>query len=81
MHAPADAVAKRLPWLAESLRPIDDHSCEYRTSDHDLDWLAIRVAMLGVDVEVHEPPELVAELDALGRRLLRAGNRSAGPGV
>jgi hypothetical protein len=28
--------------------------------------------MLGVDVDVHEPPELIAHLRALARRLRRA---------
>ena len=46
--------------------------CEYRTGDDDLGWLAMRIAMLGVDFEVHEPPELVEHLRALGRRLRRA---------
>ena len=32
----------------------------------------MRIAMLGVDFEVHEPPELVERLGALGRRLRRA---------
>ena len=31
----------------------------------------MRIAMLGADVEVHEPPELVAQLNALGERLQR----------
>ena len=35
-------------------------------------WLALRIAMLGVDFEVHEPPELVEHLRALAMRLRRA---------
>ena len=46
--------------------------CEYRTGDDDLRWLALRVAMLGVDFEVHEPPELIEHLQALADRLERA---------
>ena len=72
VHAPADEVAARLPWLAGALEPIDEQRCEYRTSDDDLEWLAIRIAMLGVDVDVHEPPELIAQLRVLARRLERA---------
>jgi predicted DNA-binding transcriptional regulator YafY len=72
VHAPADEIAKRIPYVTGALEPIDAHRCEYRTSDDDLGWLAIRIAMLGVDVDVHEPPELVAELDAMARRLSRA---------
>jgi predicted DNA-binding transcriptional regulator YafY len=73
VHAPADEIVTRLPYLAGALEPIDAYRCEYRTSDDDLEWLAIRIAMLGVDVDVHEPPELIAQLNALARRLLRAG--------
>ena len=72
VHAPAAEIAFRLPWLAGALEPIDEHRCEYRTSDDDLEWLALRVAMLGADVDVHGPPELAAELNALAERLLRA---------
>jgi hypothetical protein len=55
VHAPADEIAKRLPWGAGALEPIDPHHYEYRTSDDNLEWLALRVAMLGADVDVHEP--------------------------
>jgi predicted DNA-binding transcriptional regulator YafY len=72
VHASADEIAKRIPYVAASLQPIDSNRCEYRTSDDDLEWLALRIAMLGVDVDVQEPPELVAQLNALARRLLRA---------
>jgi predicted DNA-binding transcriptional regulator YafY len=72
VHAPADEIAKRVPWAAGALEPVDAHRCEYRTSDDNLEWLAIRIAMLGADVEVHESPELIAELKALARRLGRA---------
>jgi len=75
VHAPAEEVAKRIPWSAGALEPIDERSCAYSTSDDDLGWLAIRIAMLGVDVDVHEPPELVAELEALAARLRRAAGR------
>ena len=52
--------------------------CEYRTGDDDLGWLALRIAMLGVDFEVHEPPELVEHLRALAERLDRAAGRPSG---
>jgi predicted DNA-binding transcriptional regulator YafY len=72
VHAPAERVAARLPWVAGALEPLDAGRCEYRTSDDDLDWLALRIAMLGADVDVEGPPELLAHLDAMGRRLRRA---------
>jgi predicted DNA-binding transcriptional regulator YafY len=75
VHAPAEEIAARLPWVAGALEPIDERRCEYRTSDDDLEWLALRIAMLGADVEVNDPPELVAQLDALAKRMRRAARR------
>jgi predicted DNA-binding transcriptional regulator YafY len=72
VHASAADVRARLRFLGGTLTPIDAHRCEYRTSEDDLEWLAVRVAMLGADVEVHEPPELVAQVRTLARRLDRA---------
>jgi predicted DNA-binding transcriptional regulator YafY len=77
VHASADEIASRLPYLASALTPIDAHSCEYRTSDDDLQWLAVRIAMLGADVEVHDPPELVAQMKVLAKRLHRASRATA----
>jgi predicted DNA-binding transcriptional regulator YafY len=67
LHAPAAAI--RVPW--GTVTPIDDATCEYRTGDDDLAWLALRIAMLGVDFELHEPPELADALRALAARLRR----------
>jgi predicted DNA-binding transcriptional regulator YafY len=78
VHASSAEIQARHPYIAGSLRRIDEHSCEYRTSDDDLHWLAVRIAMLGVDVDVHEPPELIEELNVLGRRLLRASPARTG---
>jgi predicted DNA-binding transcriptional regulator YafY len=72
VHAPAEEIAARMPYVAAGLTPIDAHRCEYRTTEDDLDWLAVRIAMLGVEVEVHEPPELIAQLQVLAARLARA---------
>jgi predicted DNA-binding transcriptional regulator YafY len=72
VHAPAEEVARRLPFTASTLTPIDAHRCEYRTSDDDIEWLALRIVMLGFDVDVHEPPELIAQLRVVARRLHRA---------
>jgi predicted DNA-binding transcriptional regulator YafY len=74
LQAPADEIAARHPYVAGALEPIDAHRCEYRTSDDDLEWLALRIAMLGVDFDVHEPPELVEQVIALARRLRRAAS-------
>jgi predicted DNA-binding transcriptional regulator YafY len=72
VHAPVDEARRRQPWSTDSFEPIDERTCEYRTGDDDLHWLAMRIAMLGLDVEVHEPPELRDELRGLGERVVRA---------
>jgi predicted DNA-binding transcriptional regulator YafY len=72
LHAPAEQVRSRAPSHWGTIQPIDARSCEYRTGDDDLAWLSLRIAMLGVDFDVHEPPELAEHLLALSERLRRA---------
>jgi predicted DNA-binding transcriptional regulator YafY len=72
LHVPAAAIRERVSPQWGSVEPIDEATCEFRTDDDDLHWLALRIAMLGVDFHVHEPPELVEELEVLARRLGRA---------
>jgi predicted DNA-binding transcriptional regulator YafY len=74
LHAAAETIRKRVPAYWGTIEPLDDERCEYRTGDDDLDWLAVRVAMLGVDFHVHEPPELAEHLLGLARRLERAAS-------
>jgi predicted DNA-binding transcriptional regulator YafY len=77
LHVPAESIRSRVPRHWGSVEAIDDGACEYRTGDDDLDWLALRIAMLGVDFEVHEPPELREHLRAIARRLDRAAGTPA----
>ncbi len=72
LHAAAEEITRRIPAHAGVIERIDEHSCDYRTGDDDLQWLALRIAMLGVDFDVREPPELVEHLRALAHRLTRA---------
>jgi predicted DNA-binding transcriptional regulator YafY len=74
LHAPAEEVAERSLFMGSTVDAIDDRTCELRTSDDSLDWLAVRVTMVGVDFEVHEPPELVERLRELAARLQRAAS-------
>jgi predicted DNA-binding transcriptional regulator YafY len=77
LHAPAETVRGQVPSQWGTIEPLDEKRCEYRTGDDDLDWLALRIAMLGVDFDLHEPPELAGRLRALARRLERATAASA----
>jgi predicted DNA-binding transcriptional regulator YafY len=69
LRAPADSV--RMPAGWGTITPLTDDTCEYRSGDENLDWLALRVAMLNVEFQVHEPPELKEELRRLSERLAR----------
>ncbi|WP_049572350.1 helix-turn-helix transcriptional regulator [Nonomuraea sp. SBT364] len=71
LHAPIEQVAARLGDGTE-LEPVDEHRCRIRSHGDTLDWLAFRLMMLGCEFEVHEPPELVDHLRAMGARTLRA---------
>lgn len=72
LYVAADQIASRVAPYSGTIEPVDAQSCEYRTGDDNLAWLALRIAMLGVDFTVHEPPELAGHLRALADRLRRA---------
>ncbi|HZO78222.1 MAG TPA: YafY family protein [Solirubrobacteraceae bacterium] len=78
LHAEAEQLARRLPIHWGAIKPIDAHTSEFRTGDDDLRWLALRIAMLGVDFEVREPPELADHVRALAARFDRAARLPGG---
>ena len=78
LNAPIESIRRWVPSHWGAVEPIDDHSCEYRTADDDLDWLALRLMMFRVDFEVHEPEELREHLAMLGRRMGRASGTDGG---
>jgi predicted DNA-binding transcriptional regulator YafY len=59
-------------YLGGDITPIDDTRCELRTSDDNLDWLAMRIAMLTAPYEVHGPPELIERLRAIADGIARS---------
>lgn len=71
VQAPAHELRTRR-WLGGTVEPIDDRRCLLCTSDDNLDWLAMRIAMVGYEFEVHEPPELVERLREVSERIARA---------
>lgn len=75
LHAPAHEIVKRFPWMEGMLEPLGDGTCACRTSDDSLDWIVLRIASLGVDFEVREPPELAEHCRTLADRLARAAAR------
>ncbi|HEY1179109.1 MAG TPA: transcriptional regulator, partial [Phytomonospora sp.] len=64
----------RLPGGTGVLEEIDEDNCLLITGGDALDWLAMRLALLDVPLEVRELPELAAYLRKLGRRMIAAGS-------
>lgn len=71
LHASAEEIAGRFGAQWGTVEPKGEQRCEYRASDDDIGWLALRIAMLGVEFEVQAPTELREELRALAARLDR----------
>ena len=57
--------------LGTTLTPLGAERCLLRTGGDALDWLACRVALLDLDFDVLEPPELIDFLAAMGDRIAR----------
>jgi predicted DNA-binding transcriptional regulator YafY len=74
LYAGADQIARRVAPQWGTVTPIDADTCEYRTGDDDLRWLALRILSLGVDFEIHAPPELADHARLLASRLTRAAD-------
>ncbi|GAB4106715.1 YafY family protein [Micromonospora taraxaci] len=77
LHAPIERMAGPLGGAGVDLEPIDATSCRLRSNADTLDWLAWRLLTLGCDMEVHEPPELIAHLRQIDSRATRAASPSA----
>jgi predicted DNA-binding transcriptional regulator YafY len=78
LHAPVDQVAGRLGDAVAALEPIDEHTCRLHSHTDTVGWLALRLAMLGCEFEVHDPPELAEYLRELGGRAARAAGPATG---
>ena len=72
VHAPAAQLEARLGRFAGGVRPLTAATCEYRAGDDSLDWLIVRLGMLGFDFVVEEPPELRERLREVAARYGRA---------
>jgi predicted DNA-binding transcriptional regulator YafY len=79
VHAPRARVAERVPLLAAHIEAIDAQRCVLETGENHLGRLAIHIAQIGYDFEVLEPPELIEQLRALGKRFARATRHAARP--
>ena len=71
-HASAETIARWIPPNAGTIDAIDERSCTLHTGAQSFETLSIYLALVGVDFEVHEPPELVARMSELANRFARA---------
>ncbi|MFB9906988.1 helix-turn-helix transcriptional regulator [Allokutzneria oryzae] len=72
LHMPLKEVAGRFGDRPGDLEEIDENTCRLHSDTDTLEWLALRLAMLGCEFEVHDPPELAEFLRELGARVTRA---------
>ena len=72
LHAPIEVVRPHLADGVGRFEPIDAAHCRVTLEPDTIQWLAFRLTALGVEFEVHEPPELIAYLREIGARTLRA---------
>lgn len=71
LHLPADKVPEHLAGGDSTVEPVDELRSRVRTNADTLEWLAFRLATLGCEFDVHEPPELVDYLRDLAGRVGR----------
>ncbi|MEV6767641.1 YafY family protein [Nocardia sp. NPDC051030] len=73
IHAPLARVTGKLGEIPGDLTAVDDTTCRLEMHrDDSPEWFAHRLLELGADFEVHEPPVLIQELQAVRTRLNRA---------
>lgn len=70
--APAAVVRARTTAASVRVEEVDDDTCVLHAGADDADNLARHLALLGLELEVLDPPELVAAVRRLGERMLRA---------
>jgi len=72
VHADAETLAQRVPPTVATIERLDGTTSLLTTGAHDLDSIAVHLALLGFDVEVLDPPELRARMHHIARRLAAA---------
>ena len=75
LHAPAAAVASKLPSTI-TVEPEGDTSCVIHTGADSYEMIAVYLTMLDVDFDVLDPPEFADHLRRQAARYLRAAARA-----
>lgn len=73
-----DEVSKTLRWVDADIEPVDESTCRVRVRADSIEWLVSIVAMIAVvfDIEIREPPEVIARIGELSHRLGRTAANS-----
>jgi predicted DNA-binding transcriptional regulator YafY len=79
LHAPLARMTSEVPQLTASLQRVDDERCLMTVGADWFGAIAIYLASTGVDFEILEPPEFVAEISRLADRFSAAAARSREP--
>ncbi len=72
LHVAAETAGERVPPAAGMIEAIDERTCILRTGYHSPDVACMYLALMGIDFEVRNPPELIEQLRLLRDRLNRA---------
>jgi predicted DNA-binding transcriptional regulator YafY len=75
LHTPLADAQARVPQAYGTLEPVDDDTCLLHTGGDWLGGLAAHIALIGVEFEVLDPPELVEQVRELAGRFTRAVDR------
>ncbi len=75
LHARPEQVRELVPPQVARIEDDRDGWCVLIAGGDDLDWLAVRVALLGFETQVLEPPELRDAAARLARRLATIAER------
>ncbi|MDQ1069896.1 helix-turn-helix transcriptional regulator [Streptomyces canus] len=78
-EADVSVVGARVPAWMGVPESLGEGRCRLRATVGDaVEWMAVRLAMTGVEFRVEEPAELVSAVRELGGRLVRAADRLRG---
>lgn len=72
--SPVDSRAQteRVPRQAGAIEAVDENTCVLKTGGNSVEELAMYLRMIGHDISVNGPPELIEHLETLSRRYGRA---------
>ncbi|MET9224871.1 YafY family protein [Lentzea sp. NPDC003310] len=72
LRLPVDLARARLADFAGELTAVDDGSCSWHSVEDTVEYLGIRLTLLGCEFVVHGPDELVEHMRGVGERIGRA---------